>query len=329
MSIPLKDYDEMEYQRRRLREKWDKKDIEKDSKTSVDLEKYKETLRRMLEPSINDTVQRLGLSNTALKKNLLDSAVHNILKSLQSIKTPCEISFLDINGVAHKTTTDKHRVLLLEAVIEKYKTSLNGVNLPLNKVLLHSDKRCLMFEDDIHIVGDLEVAQYINEYCLTPLMIDIIYYGSPFNKLISGDTINILKQYVRKAGRIYNSKFLMFGGQLPNETLDDEYFELKYIVKQLDRPRFSQLYNLSKIYQQVDDIDIDKIAKDNNIFTVDLLFRLYNKMKLEDAIQEGINDRVNYGLQYHGALSEKILYNIPLNYSEILTRVIKSEINNE
>ena len=52
-------------------------------------------------------------------------------------------------------------------------------------------------------------------------------------------------------------------------------------------------------------------------------------MKLEDAIQEGINDRVNYGLQYHGALSEKTLYNIPLNYKEILTRVIKSEINNE
>ena len=272
-----------------------------------------------------DIVEILGIDKNIQKT--LGAALHKTISAeINSNMSLYEIDFLDIHDNKQTANSIEHKNLLFNAISERYKAYKNGELISIKDVLLHSDKRYILYNNEILLVEDVEAAKFIEANCLVEPVINTVFKDKNFEKSPKGNTIELLTQYLCKANRIRDTKYTVLSEQYSTEQLDDEYFEFMYIREQMLETKFDVLYKFKYEYNEWTGIDIAEVAKHNNIYCMDLLYRLYNKVKLSEAIKLGIQDREKYGLRFYRGILPAQGDNTPDNMKELIVNIIKEEL---
>lgn len=283
---------------------------------SKDLEHY-------VRKDTTDLCNKLGIKNELAIKSMY-TAIEYVLDVKQDIKLGIEcLKAYDIYDNIIEVSVDYNRKLLQDAMSERYRLYENGMQVDITEALLYGDKRYLQFNDWIVMADDIEVAQYIMEKCPMRALLESVYNikGLYFN--IQGETIEILRQYIKKAYRLYNIKHIIYSDKFNNVELDSMYFELSRISEimlDVNKDELQEFYKENSY--------IDTVAKGNNIHLNDLGYRLFKGMSLTEAIAKGLEEQARYNLHYYNnylILRKDAIDNI----SDIIISIIKEIMQEE
>lgn len=148
-----------------------------------------------------DIVEILGIDKD-IQKTIGVALNRTISAEINSNMSLYEIDFLDIHDNKQTANSIEHKKLLFNAISERYKAYKNGELISIKDVLLHSDKRYILYNNEILLVEDVEAAKFIEANCLVEPVINTVFKDKKFEKSLKGNTIELLTQYLCKANRI-------------------------------------------------------------------------------------------------------------------------------
>lgn len=274
------------------------------------LEKYKDTdylrdrdlIKKRLSYEFSKQMFNMGfLMNKYTNINEMLGAQLKILRGMTYDELCCDntVRMYDIhNNIIYISLNED---VIDTIILEKIKLAdLNKSSeyIHARNVLLNSDRRAINVNGK-HIIS---IESNVLMWLLKKNTTDFVYMvlnGDTRPNNMSGDTIEIWKDYINKSGRINITKRMVETDDI-HLDYDSTSFEFDYI-KLLHYRKIDETKNddsaLKEITQNVN-IDYINLCKDNNISMSDFIFRVKTGINEDDALAIGIYERDTYGLYY-------------------------------
>lgn len=163
-----------------------------------------------------------------------------------------------------------------------------------------ADDKFLILNDCIFYGLNKNVAHYIQKYSPS-FKLALMATGD----ILSTDfilNVDTYKKYIDTCCRIDSSKYLL---EIDNDA--DVLHDIKNVSHIISNYTPKQLH---KIIQNIDVhkvYEINKLASKNHISSLDLAYRLLkNNWNIDEAVQQGLDDKEKYNIEYHGCLQVNI-----------------------
>lgn len=269
----------------------------------------------------SDLCYNLGIEDSGAISGLSHVINQEVLSSVPSGLDAKNLKVYDVNNNKQAVVIWGRQAVVLDAILELVRARQKGYKGKIDNILLQSDKRYMVFDNNAYPIQDMEVARFVQNTCKMRQVAELLSGGVGFGVSLYGDSINVLKQYLLKAEHIKNTKYTVLNDAYTIKELDNISFELNYINKQLVNCTQRQLVEFAKQHYP----SLDTRAKELNIFSPDLIYRVKQGMSVDNAIELGIYERDKYQLDYRYSIWNLGSCYIP-NIDKILTNIIKELI---
>lgn len=280
-----------------------------------------ESIRDYIDSFTSDLCYNLGIEDSGAISGLSHAINQEVLNSVPSGLDAKNLKVYDVNNNKQAVVIWGHQAVVIDAMLELVRARQKGYEGNIDDILLHSDKRYMVFDNNAYPVQDMEVAMFVQNTCKMRQVAELLSGGATFGVTLYGDSINVLKQYLLKAKHIKNTKYTVLNDVYTIKELDNISFELNYISKQLVSCTQRQLVEFAKQHHP----SLDTRAKELNIFSPDLIYRVKQGMSVDNAIELGIYERDKYQLDYCYSIWNLGSCYIP-NIDKILENIIKELI---
>lgn len=254
----------------------------------------KDILLESVSKDVSAIYEKMGIRDSS---NTARRIAYDIIRGAFNIMDEDTEHGINVLGVDEKTYRINPLNVIREVKLEILFSRLYDKETCIEDILLKSNKRFVVRDNKIYNQVPKDIGRYLMDNDFNSFLFEKIELNS--HLLLWGNNVKFMKKYLSMEPSINKKKYIVQGTDRYDPEKDDYAFlYLRDKICQITPHILEDKYDSNKL--------IYDICINNDISYHDVLYRLYNGMDINSAIEIGKVEREKYNLHN---LSERAEYN--------------------